>query len=107
MAMSGTLRVDPDQLISTAGTLSDQAGAVQTKTNQMMDLVNNLTSCYESEDKQAFVSKFTQLEEDMQQIYKMISHHAEQLTEMAQNYKNTVNENTDTANALNTDFVMA
>ena len=48
MAMSGTLRVDPDQLISTAGTLSDQAGAVQTKTNEMMDLVNNLTSCYES-----------------------------------------------------------
>lgn len=107
MAMTGTLRVEPEKLIAAAGEMSNQASAVQSKTNEMMDLVNGLTSCYESEDKQAFVSRFNQLDEDINQIYQMIAHHSEQLEEMAQNYKNAISTNTETANALDTDFVMA
>lgn len=107
MAMSGTLKVNPEQLISAADVLKTQADAVRGKTGEMMDLVNGLGSCYESEDKQAFVSRFTQLEQDMEQIHQMIIHHAEQLREMGQNYQKTISQNTDTANALDTDFVMA
>lgn len=107
MAMNGTLRVEPEKLINTAGEMSNQADSIQNKTREMMELVNGLSSCYESEDKQAFVNKFSQLEGDMEQIHQMIVHHAEQLTEMAQNYNAAIQQNTETANSLNTDFVMA
>ncbi len=104
--MEGTLRVTPEQLESAASEFSSKATTVGNLTTQMTELVTGLSSAWEGEAATAYTTKFTQLEDDIQKMIRMVQEHSEDLTEMAQVYREAETANTEEAEALAGDVIV-
>lgn len=103
--MTGTLKVTPDRLISASMDFRRHDRTVQTCTQQMMSIVNSLTGAWEGQAQQAYVSKFRGLQDDMQRIHSKISEHSTDLEQMARNYIQAENRNTQSFGVLKDDYV--
>lgn len=103
--MTGTLVVTPEKLISTSQEFSGKAAEINGLTNQMLQLVAAINSVWSGEASTVYSTKFNGLNNDMNRIYKMVTEHAEDLQEMANNYMNNDNEIIETSNALKTDVI--
>lgn len=103
--MTGQLLVTPEQLISTSNEFSSSNSQVKTITTQMIDIIKSLSSSWQGEASTAYLNKFTQLEDDMDKIYRMINEHVNDLQEMANNYKMAEQANVESANALAGDVI--
>lgn len=104
--MTGNLLVTPEKLISTAQEFAGSASQVQQLTNQMLETVNSLASTWGGEAHTAYQTKFTGLNDDMNRIYKMIMEHSNDLTEMANNYKQAESVNVESGSALQADVIV-
>lgn len=98
--MIGILKVSPAQMISAAQNFSTQGNTVSNLTNQMTQLVQSLSSTWTGEASQAYLTKFNQLNDDIQRLIKMVNEHAADLQEMANVYINA--EETEIMNEVNT-----
>lgn len=103
--MQGTLLVTPEKLISTAQEFSSSASNVQSTTQNMLQIINAMGNTWLGDASKAYTTKFKALEEDMTQMYRMITEHATDLSEMARNYQTAEQSNTESANALNTNAI--
>jgi WXG100 family type VII secretion target len=103
--MTGTLLVTPEKLISTAESFATSANSVQTITNSMLNLVTSLANTWIGDASTAYISKFKALEEDMGQMYRMITEHSTDLQEMATNYQTAEQTISESASALNTNAI--
>lgn len=103
--MQGTLLVTPEKLISTAQTFNSAAGTVQNITSQMLDLARRMGNTWIGEAYNAYNNKFQALEEDMGQMYRMITEHSNDLQEMARNYQAAEQANTEVSNALSSNAI--
>lgn len=103
--MEGTLRVDPQKLISTADEFGAAGGQVRSLTDRMLSIVDSLKSIWEGDAATTYNTKFHQLEDDMNRMYRMIDEHVKDLNEMAQRYIEAENINTETGNALAGDVI--
>lgn len=103
--MEGTLLVDPKDLRNAAQEFQGKASEIQGITSEMMNLVKGLASFYEGEAAQAYVSKFSGLDEDMKQIQDKIREHVNDLTEMAQGYESAESTAETSHNALQSDYI--
>ena len=103
--MTGTLLVTPEELISTAGEFATAATNVQTLTQNMLDIVNQFGTHWMGEASNAYTTKFKSLESDMTKMYRMVTEHSKDLTEMAQNYKIADQTNEEAANALQSNAI--
>lgn len=103
--MEGTLLVTPEQLQSAAGEFSTKAGTISNLTSQMADIVTGLTSAWEGEAAAAYVNKFSQLDDDIQRMVRMVQEHSDDLADMAQVYTDAENANREEAEALAGDVI--
>ena len=76
MAAEGIIKVSPELLSSTAADLGGKAAQLQTLTGQMLELADGLTSAWQGEAATAYITKFHQLDDDMQKMYRMIQEHS-------------------------------
>ena len=103
--MTGTLKVTPDKLISTAGEFKNQESRINSLTQEMVSIVNGMSSIWQGDAQQNYVTKFRSLETDMTRIKQMIDEHVSDLQEMENNYKKTESSNVTAIGGLATDFI--
>lgn len=104
--MTGTLRVTPEKLISTAQSFSSTAGTVQNLTGNMISIVDSLNSTWAGEAATAYYNKVHGLGESINKMIRMINEHSTDLQAMAQAYQEAERANQEQAAALKTDIIV-
>ena len=64
--MTGTIKVSPEKLLSTAQEFSSQGSTISALTSQMLNLVTTLSSAWEGDAATAYITKLKSLESDIQ-----------------------------------------
>lgn len=105
MAISGTLKVTPEKLISTASDFKSQGTKIRTITQQMMETVNSLNGSWEGEAQKTYATRFKALDGDMAQIQAKINEHVEDLQDMARNYQTAQSTNVSNISGLSSDYI--
>jgi len=103
--MTGTLKVTPEKLISTSTEFKNQGTKIRGLTQQMLQIVNSLSSSWEGEAQKAYATRFKALDGDMAQIQLKINEHVTDLNEMAQTYKQAESTNTQNISGLSSDYI--
>lgn len=103
--MEGTLKVTPEQLISTANEFSSCGSTIRSITANMTDTVNGLSSAFAGDDASAYIAKFKGLQDDIERLHGMIQEHVTDLNEMAKNFTSAVTENTSEIDSLSSDVI--
>lgn len=104
--MEGIIKVTPEVLLSTSQEFSSQGSQIGALTTQMMELINGLPSSWVGEAGEAYVAKFSGLEDDIQRIINMINEHVSDLETMAQNYMSTEQQISEMASSLSSDVII-
>lgn len=104
--MEGIIKVSTEQLRNTANDFSGLGQQVSSLTSEMVSLVTGLSSGYEGEAAQAYISKFRGLEDDIQKINRMIQEHVTDLNDMAQRYDQAEQSNVSDAGNLSADVIV-
>lgn len=86
--MEGHIIVTTQELMNASSEFQARNTAINDVTGQMLNLARGLNSQWEGESANSFISKFNELEDDMQMINKMITEHVNDLQEMAVAYEN-------------------
>ena len=103
--MNAELLVQPSDLTRTAGDFNTKNQQVQALTQSMLELIRSMNSVWSGDAYNAYNTTFNKLDEDMQQISRMITEHATDLMDIAAKYEETENRNVEAANALPTDVI--
>ena len=103
--MEGILNATPEKLISTAQDFSSKGNSVSSLTSQMMTMVKNLSGNWTGEASTAYVNKFSQLQDDIEKMNRMIQEHVNDLNEMAQVYKEAESANAEISAGLPSDVI--
>ena len=98
--MDGLLKVTPEELEKTADLFSTKGKEIAATTENMMNIVKNINAVWEGEASRAYINTFQGLQDDMLSINNKIQSHASKLTEIANNYKQAENQNTESNSAL-------
>ena len=98
--MTGIIKVTPEKLLSTAQDFSTEGNTINTLTSEMVSRTCELSSTWEGEASQSYITKFKSLESDIQVINRMIQEHVKDLQEMANLYANAEKGNVDDAMSL-------
>ncbi|MDD2980435.1 MAG: WXG100 family type VII secretion target [Hespellia sp.] len=104
--MEGIIKVSPELLISTAGEFNNQGSAINSLTGEMVQLVSGMSSIWEGEAANAYMTKFKGLEDDIQKMIKMVQEHSTDLEEMARIYQDADNAGADDAGSLSADVIV-
>lgn len=104
--MEGMIKVSPDLLNRTAAEFSEEGTQLNTLTNQMIELVQSMTSTWQGEASTAFITKFKGLEDDMQRMFRMVQEHSRDLQEMAAAYASAEQQNAEIASGLSADVIV-
>ena len=100
MAISGNLKVTPQQLKNASSQFQQSGNTVNTLTQQMMALVNPTKPKWAGEAATGYYNKLKGLQGDMTKLHKMIDEHVTDLVEMANVYERAEAANVQTAGAL-------
>ncbi|MCQ2498901.1 MAG: WXG100 family type VII secretion target [Lachnospiraceae bacterium] len=103
--MEGILRVTPEKLKGAAGEFSGTSNTIKAITDEMMAVINSLKGSWQGEASEAYTSRFNQLQDDMDRIYRMVNEHVKDLNDMADEYIKAENMNVETGNALKGDVI--
>lgn len=104
--MTGTLKVEPSRLKSTAANFQSTGAHIQRMTQSMTNIVNQLSgSVWSGDAADAYKRKFNQLQDDINRMIKMINEHVTDLNEMAAEYERVENQNKELANSLKEDVI--
>lgn len=101
--MNGILKVTPDKLISASDSFNTCATVVGGLTQQMVSMVDNLSSVWQGDAATAFNQKFHQLDDDITRLLNMIREHVNDLQEMARTYEQAEKRAAEASSALPTD----
>lgn len=104
--MTGNLRVTPEKMISVSGQFGQSDSKVNSLTQSMMDIVNQLNSTWAGEAATGYYTKLKGLSGDMQKLHRMIQEHTTDLQDMARTYQEAEKANLQTANALKTNEIV-
>lgn len=105
--MTGTLKVEPSKLKSTATAFQSTGNAIKSLTNQMTNLVNGLTgSVWSGDAASAYTNKFKGLQDDINRMIAMVNEHVSDLQEMAAEYEKAESANVSAASALSSDVIV-
>ena len=103
--MNGYIKVNPEQLITMSSGFCEEANMIQQLTGQMMSLIHNTRVSWEGEAATAYINKFNGLQEDMDQMSRMIREHSSDLEDMARSYMRSEEQNESDAMALLNDVI--
>ncbi len=104
--MTGTLKVTPEKLRSTASEFNGQGQKVNQLTSQMMSQVTGLAAVWQGTAAQTYINKFKGLQDDIQRMCRMITEHVNDLNEMAAGYTSAENKAAEWANTLSSDVIV-
>ncbi|MBQ5399169.1 MAG: WXG100 family type VII secretion target [Ruminococcus sp.] len=103
--MTGTIKVSPQQLITTAEEFRTQSGEMTSITGEMLNQVASLSSSWEGDTATAYLTKFKSLETDISVLNRMINEHITDLKDMAEKYSSAENLNTQDATSLQSGII--
>lgn len=104
--MTGTLKVEPARLKSTANSFQSTGAHIKRMTQSMTDIINKLSGrVWSGEAAEAYKRKFGQLQDDINRMVKMIDEHVNDLKLMADVYEQAENANKDLVNSLKDDVI--
>ena len=105
MAMA-ELKVTPSQLKSKANEFKNKASKVQNTTDKMLTEIKSINgSTWSGDAAEAYKKQFAKLEQDMNDMYKMITEYSNDLLDIAAEYEKTEKANEALAQALATDVI--
>lgn len=102
--MEGNILVSTQELLNASSEFQSRNTAINDITQQMLTLARGLNSQWEGESASSYISRFNELEDDMQAISKMITEHVNDLQEMATAYDNAEKQASSITN-LNTNLI--
>ena len=85
--MEANLRVTPEKLKNKSQEFNACDRQVQTLTQQMLDIVGQLSGTWAGEAATAYHNKLKGMSNDMQKLHKMINEHTTDLNEIATTYQ--------------------
>lgn len=91
--MADTILVTPEELINTAEDFQGKGTEVRNITQEMISLVDGLSSIHEGEAATAFHNQFHQLDDDMDLMYQNITKHVKHLNDIAAEFTRGENKN--------------
>lgn len=103
--MEGILKVTPEKLSTSSSEFATQASTVNQLTQQMLQIIRGTNSTWQGEAATAYTQKFNSLDEDMQQIYRMIMEHSTDLQEMATTYQQAEQANMELGESMKTNVI--
>lgn len=104
--MTGTLKVTPEELRSTAAAFASCGSEVKNNTAQMLTLVAGISqSVWSGASSASYLNKFQALGEDIEKINKMLQEQVNDLTAMAEEYERAEQEAQTAASALKNNIV--
>lgn len=106
MNTNAILNVNAQDLINTADMFEQSGSTVNQLTSEMLGLVTGLSSVWEGDVAQMYISKFTSLEDDIEKMVGMITEHVSDLYEMASNYMDAEAEGMNATEILSTDVIV-
>lgn len=98
--MEAMLKVTPEKLIETAGEFANVESNIRNLTQQMIEVVDSFKPIWQGEAATGFSNRFASLSEDMNSLYALIRKHADDLTEIANEYMQAEQESTELAGSL-------
>ena len=103
--METMLKVTPEKLIETAGEFQNTEANIRSLTEEMIAIVDSFKPVWQGEAATGFANRFASLSDDMNRLYAMIRKHADDLTEMANEYRQAESESSQIADSLVTEAV--
>ncbi len=103
--MDTILKVTPEKLIETAGRFRNTEANIRTITQEMISIVDSFKPVWQGEAATGFANKFAALSDDMNRLYTLIRKHADDLVEMANEYRHAEEESRDLAQGLTTEAI--
>ena len=104
--MEGTIKVTPQELKNAAGNLQQGGVNIGNYTQQMTEMISQISGQIWSGDAaENFKNKFSNLNDDIQTMIRMINEHVQDLNDMATQYETAEKTNMDTIASLETDFI--
>lgn len=105
MAISA-LRVTPAKLKAKSSEFMSDATQVQNISQQMFDLIRQLTGAvWSGNAASAYTGQFNKLEEDTKRMYKMIKEFSDDLSEMADEYSKAESANESVGKSLKANVI--
>ncbi len=103
--MNGLLKVTPEKLIQAANEFSQTGKTISSLTSEMMSIVNSLKSIWQGEAATSYSTRFSNLQDDISKINRIIQEHVSDLNEMAREYQNAENASLEASSSLVSDVV--
>ena len=103
--METMLKVTPEKLIETAGEFQNTEANIRSLTEEMIAIVDSFKPIWQGEAATGFANRFASLSDDMNRLYAMIRKHADDLTEMANEYRQAESESSELAGSLVTEAI--
>ena len=100
------MKVTPEKLIEVAGEFETSGRNVKNITEEMISIVDGFKAIWQGEAATGFANRFASLGEDMNRMYLMIKSHAEDLTQMANEYRSAEEESLQNAMSLATEAMI-
>ncbi|MBO4266370.1 MAG: WXG100 family type VII secretion target [Lachnospiraceae bacterium] len=104
--MNAMLKVTPEKLIETAGQFQNTESRIRSLTHEMIAIVDSFKPIWQGEAATGFANKFASLTDDMEKLYALIRKHADELTEMANEYRQAEEESSGLAAGLATEAMI-
>lgn len=104
--MDAVLKVTPEKLIETAAEFQNTEAGIRSLTAEMTAIVDSFKPIWQGEAATGFANRFAALSDDMEKLYAIIRKHADNLTEMANEYRLAEEESSNLAASLATEAVI-
>ena len=104
--MDNVLKVTPEKLMETAEEFRNTEAGIRGITQEMISLVDGFKPIWQGEAATGFSARFSTLSEDMNRLYTFIRTHADDLTEMANEYRLAEEESQSLAQSLDVEAVI-
>lgn len=104
--MEAMLKVTPEKLIEAAQEFANTEANIRSITQEMIAVVDSFKPIWQGEAATGFSNRFDGLSDDMNRLYAMIRKHADDLTEMANEYRQAEEESSNLASSLVTEAVI-
>lgn len=104
--MDAMLKVTPEKLTETAQEFSSTESNIRTLSEEMISIVESMKPIWQGEAATGFANRFAALSDDMNRLYAMVRKHADDLTEMANEYIQAETESENLASGLATEAVI-
>ncbi len=104
--MAGILKVTPEKLIEASNEFSTTGKTVNSLTQEMLEIINGLSSIWQGEAAKGYSTKFLGLQDDIDKINRLIQEHVTDLIDMAREYQAAEDANQEASAGLLSDVIV-